>query len=191
MTINRESREQSVNDTQIFFDRPGEVVAEDLAMQWMRHENRDEVFTGQGKILGLQTPHNVQYYRIIEAILFEDAYTRKRWPHSRAPEIASLEPGGVIGYSFHKPILTFFKTRGSENIMPSLLSPIDREGNLLQEGEQVTAARIAQLIGLEHRMRASLSTFDFRDEKAFLLSIGQRRLTDEELFRLEEEIFGE
>lgn len=171
------------------FNRPGEVVCSEFSRTWSRHQNRQEVFEGQAAVLGVQTPLGVGYYKVEGVILYDDEYTRGRWPRSRGPEIAALNPGDVIGYSFHRSILTFVKTQGAENIMLSLIQEINRFGDPTPgEDALVSAGKIGWLIGLGHREHAYLAPFDFRGRRAFLLSVGGSELSEAELRRIEEEI---
>ena len=128
-------------------------------------------------------------FRIEEVILYSDEYTLKRWPNSRGPEISLMKPGGVIGYKFHRTVLTFIKTRGAENIMLSSLTPVNSFGEAsLDKVGSVLPGAIAQTIGLQHGMHARFEALDFRGERAFLLTTRVRKLTEEELRRIEEEL---
>lgn len=180
------------NEIRAFFDRPGNIVIAEFASSWVRHENRQEIFEGQGRILGIQTPSRVRPFRIEEAVLYRDSYTRERWSNSRGPIIAAMEPGEVVSFAFHTSVLTFIKTQGAENIQLSYLQEVDNLGQPLErEGSVLTAAKIAREAGLEHQSHAQLFPFRFRDEQAFLLSVGGRRLSPDELKQLEEELLSD
>ena len=194
--MSQNERDNFTNGEKVsFFGRHGEEVISQFAARWVRHQDRRQAFEGQNRILGLDTPNGNHFFRVDEAILYDDEYTKTRWPRSRALHIASLEPGEVVGYAFHQSTLTFIKTgnRGSaENIQLSSLSEVDRFGNPINRPEsKLSAAKVAQLIGLRHQMHAQLTAFNFRGETAFLLSTGGRLLTPEEIKALEEEIFGD
>ena len=173
-----------------FLDRPGTEVIQDLAAHWMVHTRREDINEGQGKVLGLQTDSIIRYFRIEEAVLFTHGYTMGRWKNSRAPEIQDLEPGEVIAYmSQGNNVLTFIKTQGAENIMPSALQEIDRFGVPLADKDHVLgAASIAKLVGLRAKMRGQLLPMQFRGERALLLAAGSREITPEELDRIEREL---
>lgn len=184
------SKEQEVIT---IFDRPGDTVAPDISKFWMDHEDRQQVHTASevfnGHLLGLQTNNGVLMHRINEVIVYTPEYTMGRWPYSRGPQIESLPSGSVICYGFHKTVLTFFKTQGAGNIMLSSLVRVDRLGNPL-EGDKnlLKAGGVAKLVGLSHMEVGRLTPFNFRDQKALLLS-KQTHLTDEELDRLDDELF--
>lgn len=192
MTAEREN--PTVSEVGAFFDRPGEEVAGEFSAGWVRHPNRREVFDGQGSVLALETPLRVRFFRVDSVIYYDDEYTKNRWPKSRGPEIASLEPGEAIGYAFHQSVLTFIKVGGigsSSNIQLSNLKEIDRNGEpLMGRDSEIGPAKVAQLLDLGHQMRAQLAIFNLRDTRAFLLSVGGRHLTPDEIRSLEEEILG-
>ncbi len=192
MTAERElpAREEA----RAFFDRPGEVVAGGFAAGWVRHTDRKEVFEGQASILALATPSRTRLFRVDHVIYYDDEYTKNRYPNSRGPELASLDPGEAIGYAFHQSVLTFIKVGGAgsaANIQLSHLTEIDRNGEPLRERDsEITSAKVAQLLDFGHEMRAQLTTFNFRGTRAFLLSVGGRQLTEEEIRAIEEEILN-
>ena len=174
----------------MFFDRPGSEVCGDLAAHWMNHTDRRKIYEGQAKVLGLQTDSMVRFFTIEEVVLFEDSYTRERWPRSRSLSIASLSPAEVISFmSQGQHVLTFAKTQGAENIMFSSLQEIDRFGDPLRgEGHILTASSVAKIVGLTHGMRGQLTPIHFRGGRAFLLATGARELSDQELDALEKEL---
>ena len=192
MTAERENPTGS--EVRAFFDRPGEEVAGEFSAGWVSHQDRRAVFSGQSSILALQTDRGMRLFRVDSVVYYDDEYTKSRWPKSRGPEIASLEPGEAIGYAFHQSVLTFIKVGGigsSANIQLSNLTEIDRNGeSLMGRDSEIGPAKVAQLLGLGHQMRAQLATFNFRDTRAFLLSAGGRYLTPDEIRSLEEEILG-
>lgn len=174
-----------------FFDRPADQVAKDFSRRYMWHEARSEIFEGAGGILGLETDSGVRYFSVEQVVLYSDEYTRERWRYSRAPEIAQMEAGEVIGYIFRgNRILTFIKTQGAENIMLDQLREVDRFGTPLMIGDEglTKPTQIAPMIGLGHRMYAQFAPFNFRGQRALLLSAGERIPSEEELARIEKEL---
>lgn len=187
--VNPERSEIHSNEITAFFDRPGQLVASELSSHWIRHQNRRDIFKGQERILALQTQLGTKYYNIKEIILYDDEYTRQRWPRSRSLEIATMQPGEVIGFKFHRTTLVFIKTQQTENIQLSQLEQIDNHGDPILVAERIiNAGRIAKFIGLEHRTYGQLIPINFRETRAFLLIAGKLIPTEEELKRLEEEL---
>lgn len=173
------------------FDRPADQVAVKFSAHFMWHEARKEVFEGTGMILGLETDSGIRYFTVEQVVLYPDDYTRSRWPHSRSLEIAQMEPGEVIGYIFRgNRTLAFIKTQGAENIMLDQLREVDRFGTPLRFGDEglTTPTQIAPMIGLTHRMHAQFALFNFRGQRALLLSAGERVPSEEEIARIEKEL---
>lgn len=185
--------EQQRTEIRRFFDRPGQEVASELSSYWFNHSYPSEPHRGQAKVLGLQSEAGIRFFTIDEMRLFEDSYTRDRWPKSRSLAIASLDPGEVIAFmSQGQHVLTFIKTQGAENIMLQTLKEVDRFGDPLAGKEHtLTASNVARIVGLRHGMRGQLTPVHFRRERAFLLATGARELTDEELETIEEELRAE
>lgn len=182
------------DEAKAFFDRPGEEIAGEFSAGWMRHQNRIETFEGRGSVLALDTADGTRLFRVDGVIYYDDQYTKDRWPKSRGPEIATLASGEVIGYAFHQSVLTFIKVGGagsSANIQLNNLTEVDRQGEPRRGRDaQIGPARVAQILGLEHQMRAQISAFNFRGRRAFLISAGNRQLSAEEIRSIEEEILG-
>lgn len=191
MTVEKPTYEP--DEISAFFNRPADEVAAEFASHWFNHENRSEIHEGQAKILGIRTLTGfTRFFRITEVVLYGDQYTKDRWPNSRSPEIDSLQSGDLITYVSRAATLTFIKTRRSENIQFSSLEEMDRFGDPIRTKESVLiASDVARIAGLGHRDRSKLIPFNFRGERAFLLTLGARELSDEELQRLENEILGE
>lgn len=184
------------SEVEVFFDRPEEVVAEDTAASWVRHEDRKKVSSGHGRIFALQTLSGSRLlYRLESAVVYGSDYTKQRWPHSRGPEIEQLRPGDVIGYTFHQYTLPFTKIGGSNsaaNMQFSKLREIDKSGEPIPGDEaEIGGGELSKKIGLHHGGLAFLTPFNFRGDRAFLLAVGARQFSQEELKRIEEEILGE
>lgn len=177
-----------------FFGRQGEEVASSFSGYWSKHPDRREIFPGSASVIGLETPEGLRFFRLDEAVYYDDAYTKERWPNSRGPELASMEPGEVIGYKFHQTVLTFIKVGrvgDSSNIQLSSLTEVDKHGAPVLGGEaQIRAGKVAQLLGLENQTRGQISPFHFRNTEGFLITVGNRQLTEEEVRSIEEEILG-
>lgn len=177
-----------------FFGRPGDQVATDMSEGWVHHPDRQEVFPGQAAIIGLETGQGTRMFRLDHSIYYDDAYTKQRWPNSRGPELATMAPGEVIGYKFHQTVLTFIKVGpvgDSSNIQLSTLTEVDRQGAPVLGGEsQLKPGKIAELLGLDHQTRGQITPFNFRHTPGFLISVGDRELTPEEIQSIEDEILG-
>ncbi len=177
-----------------FFDRPGQLVAPDLAAHWYTHIPTKEkvkptLHDGQAKILGLETTVGMQAFDIQEAVIFTADETMSRFGGSRGREIGALEAGEIICYNSRGIILTFVKTQGPENIMISSLRRVDHQGNPLYGDEaEVSASKVAVLAQLHHKATGQLSPFEFQGRQAFLLTIAGHKYDDNELQRLYEEL---
>lgn len=177
-----------------FFGQEGDEVTKSISGSWARHPDRREILSGQAAIVGMETRNGLRLFRLDEAFYYDDAYTKSRWPNSRGPELASMEPGEVIAYKFHQTVLTFIKVgeRGSSaNIQLSKLTEVDRTGApLLGSEAQINAGKVAQLLELEPQTRAQITPFNFRNIEGFLITTGSRTLTPEDIARIEEELLS-
>lgn len=174
------------------FRKPLGEVAQNIAISYVWHEDRKKVLNGQGAIFVLQTPTSARRFRLEEAVLYSHEYTMSRWPNSRGPEIAVLNPGEIIGYQFHQYFLPFGKVGeigSAANIQLSKFQEVDNYGEPMKTKEaEIGGVKLFRYIGLKDRSLAHLTPVDFRGKLAFLVSAGARELSAEELKQLEEEI---
>lgn len=200
--------ERAKEEIRDFFGKPATVVAANFARSYADHENRQQRFPGEARVLALQTHANetqsgIRYFTVESVITYGDEYTRWRFPGSRgsvsrALTIAAMDAGEAIGYMGQgRNVLTYIKTQheegipSAENIMLEGLQEIDRFGTPLKtEDAYLTAAGPAKILGLSHGMRAQMTPFNFGQQRAFLLSVGNREWSEEELLTLEQELLA-
>lgn len=175
-----------------FFGKPGEEVAASISGSWAKHPDRQETFQGSAAIIGLETPNGLRFFRLDNAYYYNDEYTKKRWPNTRGPELASMQPGEVVGYQFHQTVLTFIKVGpvgDASNIQLAELTEVDKFGDPILGGEaKLKAGKAAALLGLESQSRGQITPFHFRNTEGLLITAGSRTLSSEEIARIEEEI---
>lgn len=181
------------NEAERLFSQPLEEVAPQMATSYLCHEDRENPMAGNGAIFVLQTPVGMRRFRLEEAILYSHDYTMKRWPGSRGPEIARLNPAVIIGYSFHTHILPFGKVGAigsAANIQLSRFLEVNSRGEPLQGKDAVFGGvkLFREFIGLQDRGLAHLTTINFRSNRAFYIAAGLGQPSPEELKRVEEEI---
>ncbi len=185
---------ENIEKVREIFKQPIETVAQGIATASVWHKDRKKVLPGSGAIFALQTETGMRRFRLEEAILYDHDYTMQRWPNTRGPQIAGLEPATIIAYQFHQYALLFAKFGdfgSAANIQLDKFAEVNGRGESLQsEKANIGGAKLSQLVGLRHRDLAYLTLFDFQGQQAFLLSAGTRRLSPAEIQRLEEEIFS-
>ncbi|OGK21069.1 hypothetical protein A2866_01945 [Candidatus Roizmanbacteria bacterium RIFCSPHIGHO2_01_FULL_39_8] len=178
-------------DAKTFFGRPGKDVLNDWAYSWIYHTSRNRIHNGKGGILALQLADGIRYFNVALGVFYDSSSTMKRFSSSRGPEIEQLEPGTMIGFNFHKHKLVFIKTQKAANIQLAQLEEVDIEGNPVTVEQEMSAARIGALVGLENGESILLEAFSIRNRPGFLLDVTARNFVERiGLDDLEQRILG-
>lgn len=181
------------NTPSIRFDRIAQFVAADISASWINQEDPKTPRTGKARIFVIEEEQARRLFLLQMAVVYESDYTLARWPRTRGPQIASMQPGEMVGYKFHQSVLPFIKVEPSgsaANLHLSEFQELDLNGNPIEGSKGIvrggTFTRIAGI--RDNGQQAFLTLLHVRNQELFLVSTRVRRYQMDELKRIEDDL---